>query len=129
MSENAIRTAREQAGLTQEQFGEIVALGAKNVSDIERGVAGISISTLKNICQKLSISSDTILFGDCRKNDSTLLVERLERLSPDQFKAIKVFMDQVFLLYARMEKRVRHSTKVIFKWNVGGGNHFSYANL
>ena len=26
---NAIRTAREQAGLTQEQFGEIVALGAK----------------------------------------------------------------------------------------------------
>lgn len=101
---NAIRTAREQAGLTQEQFGEIVALGAKKVSDIERGVAGISISTLKNICQKLSISSDTILFGDCRKNDSTLLVERLERLSPDQFKAIKVFMDQVFLLYARMEK-------------------------
>ena len=40
---NAIRTAREQAGLTQEQFGEIVALGAKNVSDIERGVAGVSV--------------------------------------------------------------------------------------
>lgn len=36
---NEIRKARELAGLTQEQFGEIMQLGTKNVSDIERGVA------------------------------------------------------------------------------------------
>ena len=46
---NEIRKARELAGLTQEQFGEIMQLGTKNVSDIERGVVGISISTLKRI--------------------------------------------------------------------------------
>lgn len=44
---NQIRIARERAGLTQAQFGEIVSLGTKNVSDIERGVAGITVSTLK----------------------------------------------------------------------------------
>ena len=58
---SAIRDARERAGLTQEQFGELVSLGTKNVSDIERGVAGITVSTLKRICEKLSISSDSIL--------------------------------------------------------------------
>ena len=64
---NEIRIARERAGLTQEQFGEIVSLGTKNVSDIERGVAGITVSTLKRICEKLSISSDLIIFGNQEK--------------------------------------------------------------
>ena len=58
---NEVRIARERAGLTQEQFGEIVSLGTKNVSDIERGVAGITVSTLKRICEKLSISSDLLI--------------------------------------------------------------------
>ncbi|MCO7138075.1 helix-turn-helix domain-containing protein [[Clostridium] leptum] len=44
---NEIRIARKRIGLTQQQFGEMVSLGTKNVSDIERGVAGITISTLK----------------------------------------------------------------------------------
>ena len=77
---SAIRDARERAGLTQEQFGELVSLGTKNVSDIERGVAGITVSTLKRICEKLSISSDSILFANEAKNNVQVLAERLERL-------------------------------------------------
>jgi len=102
---NAIRTARERSGLTQEQFGEIVSLGTKNVSDIERGVAGITISTLKRICEKLSISSDLIIFGDQDKNDVTYITERLERLSPEQFAAVKVFLDQVLIMYAKLDDK------------------------
>jgi transcriptional regulator with XRE-family HTH domain len=101
---NEIRIARERAGLTQEQFGEIVSLGPKNVSDIERGVAGITISTLKRICEKLSISSDLIIFGDSKKNNIEYITARLERLPPDQFEAIELFLNQVFLLFARSEK-------------------------
>lgn len=81
---NEIRIARERAGLTQEQFGEIVSLGTKNVSDIERGVAGITVSTLKRICEKLSISSDLIIFGDKGSNDVEYLADRLSRLPPEQ---------------------------------------------
>ena len=77
---SAIRDARERAGLTQEQFGELVSLGTKNVSDIERGVAGITVSTLKRICEKLSISSDSILFANEAKNNVQVLAERLEGL-------------------------------------------------
>lgn len=99
---NAIRTARERAGLTQEKFGELVDLGTNNVSDIERGVAGITVSTLKRICEKLSISSDTILFGDQEKSDVEFLAERFTRLPPEQFEAVRVFLNKVFELFGKL---------------------------
>lgn len=52
---NKIRIARERAGLTQQQFGDLVSLGVKNVSDIERGVSGITVATLKRICETVYI--------------------------------------------------------------------------
>ena len=85
---NEIRIARERAGLTQEQFGEMVSLGTKNISAIERGVTGIT--------------SDSLLFGEQEKNDVTYLAERLERLPPEQFAAVKEFLNQIFALFARL---------------------------
>lgn len=99
-----IKTARERAGLTQEQFGELVSLGTKNVSGIERGVTGITVSTLKRICEKLSISSNVILFGDQGRNDVEYLAERLSRLSAEQFEAVNTFLNQVFALFAKIEQ-------------------------
>ncbi|MDO5378447.1 MAG: helix-turn-helix transcriptional regulator [Clostridia bacterium] len=101
---NAIRAARERAGLTQEQFGELVDLGTKNVSDIERGVTGITLSTLKRICESLYISSDDILFYDRQKTDITFLSERLEKLSPKQYEAVQTFLNQTLFFYASMDK-------------------------
>lgn len=101
---NEIRIARERAGLTQQQFGEMVSLGTKNVSDIERGVAGITISTLKRICEKLSISSDLIVFGDQGKNDVEYLADRLARLPADQFEAVETFLNRTFELFACLDK-------------------------
>lgn len=100
---NQIRIARERAGLTQAQFGEIVSLGTKNVSDIERGVAGITISTLKRICEKLSIASDSIIFGSQGKNDVAYLADRLERLPPEQFAAVETFLNQVFEMFTHFD--------------------------
>lgn len=99
---NQIRIARERAGLTQEQFGEMVSLGTKNVSDIERGVAGITVTTLKRICDELCISSDLIIYGDRDANDVEYLAQRLSKLPPEQFAAVKDFLDKTFELFARM---------------------------
>ena len=82
----------------------MVSLGTKNVSDIERGVAGITISTLKRICEKLSISSDLIVFGDQGKNDVEYLADRLARLPADQFEAVETFLNRTFELFARLDK-------------------------
>ena len=101
---NKIKAARERAGLTQQEFGELVSLGTKNVSDKERGVAGITVSTLKRICEKLSISSDFILFGDNEKNDVAYLSEKLKRLTPEQFKIIETLLNQIFKMFAEINK-------------------------
>ena len=101
---NKIKAARERAGLTQQEFGELVSLGTKNVSDIERGVAGITVSTLKRICEKLSISSDFRLFGDNEKNDVAYLSEKLKRLTPEQFKIIETLLNQIFKMFAEINK-------------------------
>ena len=109
-----IRMAREGAGLTQEEFGELVLIGPKNVSDIERGMAGISVSTLKRICEKMSISSDRLLFGDREFNEIDYLAERLGRLPRWQFAAVESFLNQIFCLFGvdgiALDKMLRHKT-------------------
>ena len=80
----AIKEAREGAKLTQAKFAEMIQLGTKNVSAIECGNVGISLETLKKICNVLSISSERILFGQESESDIDFLVERLEHLTPEQ---------------------------------------------
>jgi len=86
-----IKEEREKLGLTQERFSELIGLGPKSVSAFERGTVGISFTTLKKICQVLSISSDQILFGQRKQNENDLseLVKRLELLSPKQYAITK----------------------------------------
>ena len=81
-----IQKARLAAGLTQEKFGELVGLSAKNISMIECGVSGISVPTLRRICRVLSISSDDILFGPAQQNSVQALAHRLEHLQASQFE-------------------------------------------
>ena len=97
---NQIRIAREAAGLTQEKFSEIVSLAPKNISDIERGVVGISLSALKRICEALSISSDDLLFGSRDdshgRNDIAVIAKRLEKLSPKQLEIAVGMINKMF---------------------------------
>ena len=62
-----------------------MGLEPKSISAIERGVVGISLETLKNICQTLNLSSDALLFGVDGENDPRALTAMLERLTPRQF--------------------------------------------
>ncbi len=89
-----IKAAREKAKLTQEQFSEKIEVSPQYVSDLERGVVGVSISTLKRICLVLGISSDQILFADCPDNDIDALAEKCKRLSPKQFSILSDIIDK-----------------------------------
>jgi len=80
-----IKLAREQAKWTQEQLAERIDVSTQYVSDLERGVVGISLSTLKRLCISLGVSSDQILFGskDCCREK--LLSEQCRGLTQEQF--------------------------------------------
>ena len=83
-----IRLAREQAKLTQEQFAERIEVSPQYISDLERGVVGISISTLKRSCVVLGTSSDQILFGITAESRNVAIEKRCTNLSDKAFSAL-----------------------------------------
>lgn len=95
-----IRQIREDTGLTQEKLADVLGIGDKHVSAIERGAVGLSLPTLMRICEALSVSADRVLFGardddDQRSAAIRMLTERLDRLPDRQFAAVKDVMDSV----------------------------------
>ena len=83
-----VKRVREQAGWTQEQLAEQVDVSPQYVSDLERGVVGLSVATLKRLCEVLSISCDRILFPQREENDVTDLMERCARLPRAQCEIV-----------------------------------------
>ena len=83
-----IKHARMHAGLTQEEFAEKIGLSQKNISMVECGVSGISLTSLKKICSSLDISSDYLLFGSSQSSDIELLAHRLSVLPPSEYSLI-----------------------------------------
>lgn len=88
-----IRLSREMAKLTQEQFAERIEVTPQYISDLERGVVGISIPTLKRACIALGVSSDQILFGRASESRNTAIEKRCRNLSDDDFHALLNIVD------------------------------------
>ncbi len=100
-----VKHEREAAGLTQEAFAELLGLGDKHVSAIERGAVGVSLPTLIRICEVLSVPADVLLFGwpdqnaeNDRASEIQSITTRLSRLPEREFRAAKGIMDRVFEL-------------------------------
>lgn len=83
-----IRIAREQLKLTQEQLAELIEVSPQYISDLERGVVGISMPTFKRACIALGVSSDQILFGTVSENRNVAIEKRCRNLSDDDFIAL-----------------------------------------
>ena len=57
-----IRKYRTNAGYSREKFAELIGITARFLADVENGFTGISMTTLRCICETLGISSDRILW-------------------------------------------------------------------
>ena len=79
-----VKGARERVRLTQEQLAEKIDVSTQYISDLERGVVGVAIPTLKNLCVSLGVSSDEILFGTASNEPLLHTMERCRALSPEQ---------------------------------------------
>ena len=100
-----IKRERIKAGYTQEKFSELIGMGTKSLSAVERGTVGVSLVTLMKICRILSISSNSLLFENTPKNDVQALTERLERLTPDQFAIASDVLCRLLEAFALGEKQ------------------------
>lgn len=100
-----IKRERIKAGYTQEKFSELIGMGTKSLSAVERGTVGVSLVTLLKICRVLSISSNALLFENTPKNDVQAITERLERLAPEQFAIANDVLCKVLEAFALGEQR------------------------
>lgn len=96
-----IKQAREEGRLTQEQLAEAVDVSPQYVSDLERGVVGVSLGTLRNICITLGVSNDRILFSKATEFDFSLLEAKCRTLSREQLlllsDMVSGFVDAILL--------------------------------
>ena len=97
-----VKQCREEAGLTQETFAELIGLGVKHVSAIECGTVGVSLPTLRRMSKVLSVPADILLFGTAdeteRENrfpEFQVLFSRLSRLPPSKFRVVKEIIDKL----------------------------------
>lgn len=72
-----IKLARTKAEFTQEQLAEKLSLSTRYISQLERGIAFGSATTITNLCKALNITSD-FLFDDLIKSDSPILNDLVE---------------------------------------------------
>lgn len=105
-----VKQVRESVGLTQERLAELIGLGEKHVSSVERGAVGVSLPTLRQLCVRLSVPADMILFGAGSENEQDertaalqLITDRLSHLPDDDFWAAKDVLDKLLEIMA--EKR------------------------
>ena len=83
-----VRIAREQAKMTQEILAEKIDVSPQYISDLERGVVGIALPTLKKLCCALGVTSDQILFGTQSQTRGEILSNTCNTLSDEQFACL-----------------------------------------
>lgn len=88
------RQARDASGYTQEQLAEKIEVSTQFLSDAERGVTGMSVSTIIKLCTVLAVSTDFILLGQKRNDshndeDALSIFSRIQRLSPQEKELVE----------------------------------------
>lgn len=72
-----IKIARAKTNFTQETLAEKTSLSPRYISQLERGIAFGSASTIVNVCKALNISSD-FLFNDLIQSDSSAFTNLID---------------------------------------------------
>lgn len=95
-----IKREREKAGFTQDHFSELLGIGSKSLSSIERGVVGVSLTTLLKICDMLHISANALLYEQAQKNDVDSIALQLKMLSAEQFEIASNIMTNLIKAFS-----------------------------
>jgi len=92
-----IKQSRQVMKYTQEQLAECIGVATNHISEIERGVTGISIPTLMELCQALSVDADYILFGKSTVSENNPFNKLFENMLPEQVK----YAEEIVRFYAK----------------------------
>lgn len=84
-----IQEIRKKRHMTQEILIEKVGIKeTQQMSNIERGISGVSLPRFIKICETLEIESDYLLFGVTAAGTETVLHKYIEKMTLDQLTAL-----------------------------------------
>ncbi len=79
-----IKKVRQAKGYTQSYVAEKLNVSYQHISDIERGLNGMSIPALMDICRLLEADADYILFGTVTRADNNPFNSIINKMTPEQ---------------------------------------------
>jgi len=75
-----LRERREHLHITREKLCEMVDVSPQFLSEVERGVKGLSVDKLLVVCDGLGLSTDFVLRGKESPTDVSPVIEMLSTL-------------------------------------------------
>lgn len=80
-----IKEIRQKRNLSQDSFAEMIDVcNGTHVSNIERGLYGLSLPRLVQVCKALHVNADYLLFGTSSNDIETALHAAIEQLNGTQ---------------------------------------------
>lgn len=112
-----LRRLRQQGGFTQEKLAEISGVGAKFISEIERGKKKPSLETIYRLVGALRISWDEFLSGEVLLPNppdnyiSNYLSRRLQKLSLEKQKKLTKLLENILDLISPVSQKKNKKRK------------------
>lgn len=103
-----IAARRKQRRMTQEELAEAAGVTPQTISTAELGKKALRPENIIKICAALEISPDYLLLGRISGEDTSLLVQKISRLSPDQYRHLEDVVDS-FIAVALSDNSTRNS--------------------
>jgi transcriptional regulator with XRE-family HTH domain len=75
-----IRAQRELLNIPREKLSNYVNISPQFLSEVERGIKGLSAETLRKLCEGLKLSADFVLMGRERPSDVSEIAATLSML-------------------------------------------------
>lgn len=92
-----IKSIRRERKYTQEYIAERLDVSCQHISDIERGLNGMSVPALMELCKILDIDADYLLFGTATRSKNNPINNIIAKMTPQQ----SLHAEEILMAYAK----------------------------
>ena len=101
-----IKLARSRTNYTQEKLAEKLSLSTRYISQLERGIAFGSATTIINLCKALNISSN-FLFDDLIESDSSSFNDLVDDKFLEAYLKLNNYNKEIVYLLTKKKKKMQ----------------------
>ena len=92
-----IKETRKSKRMTREQLAEKIDVSVRFLADVEGGIVGVSLTTLKQLCECLNVSSDYLLGitnEDCESIYDNA-IRKLKKIPPKSVNSVEAIIESI----------------------------------